>query len=706
MNTLLNSLSKVITDEENEELTKMITEDELFHILKKATQNKSPGEDGLTSEFYLSYWNIMKSDLVEVQNCMMINKILSNSQRNGIVTLFHKGGDKCVLDNWRPITLLCVDYKIFTRIIVSRLKPLLNKFISVEQYCSVEGKSINECNIMLRDLINYVIDNDIDCGMINIDFKQAFDRVDVNFVFLTLKAVGFSDSFIDCIKMLYTGITSKLKINNNIGDSFPILRGVRQGCPLSMILFIISQESLYRIIKKSNSIKPISLPNQINVKVLGYADDTNAFICREMDLGSLHEIIKMFCKATGAEINTNKTKIMGFGNWKGKMNWTANWVTPEKTSLKCLGIKYYNNWDDTAKNNWLIIENKINSHVRCLSNRQLTIFQKSIYINAVVLAKMSYIANIIPLDKDIAKIIISSLFTYIWNGKYNPIKREYMYLPKLRGGIGLNNIQTKCNSLLLKNFLRTYTKDHHFTNFMAYYCESRLSAILPKNVNDFTFRIPSYYQHTLDLCRIIMSLQDFPNVKCKLIYEILSKETRPKIEENFPLYNWNNIWRNVNCKYLDKYDRVVSFKFLYNVLPSKKKLHDMKVIGFDDPMCTLCNVPETNFHMFYFCSKVKSLYRFISELCERVCGFKISNHLSFIYFDIKTTKAKAEICSIVLSTYLGIVWSYRNDGQLNLKKAFIEKIQYNVKTIMLCKQFRDMHKDLLIKLENEICSLT
>ena len=89
----------------------------------------------------------------------------------------------------------------------------------------------------------------IDCGMINMDFKQAFDCVNVNFVFLTLKAVGFSDSFIDCIKMLYTGITSKLKINNNIGDSFPILRGVRQGCPLSMILFIISQESLYRIIK-------------------------------------------------------------------------------------------------------------------------------------------------------------------------------------------------------------------------------------------------------------------------------------------------------------------------------------------------------------------------------------------------------------------------------------------------------------------------
>ena len=78
---------------------------------------------------------------------MLSNSIMSSSQKNGIVTLHHKGGDKLLLENWRPITLLCVDYKIFTRVIVTRIKPLLLKIISDEQYCGVEGKSIVDCNI-------------------------------------------------------------------------------------------------------------------------------------------------------------------------------------------------------------------------------------------------------------------------------------------------------------------------------------------------------------------------------------------------------------------------------------------------------------------------------------------------------------------------------------------------------------------------------
>ena len=82
---------------------------------------------GLQLNFYLTYWNIIKNDLVEVLNTMLILKLLSKSQSSGIVTLFHKSGEKFYLKNWRPITLLNVDYKIFTKLLISRLKPLLKK---------------------------------------------------------------------------------------------------------------------------------------------------------------------------------------------------------------------------------------------------------------------------------------------------------------------------------------------------------------------------------------------------------------------------------------------------------------------------------------------------------------------------------------------------------------------------------------------------
>ena len=74
-----------------------------------------------------------------------------------------------------------------------------------------------------------------------------------------------------------------------------------------MILFIIYQEALYRLIKKSSLIWPLHLPNNKEIKLTGYADDSNVFITRESDLNALFDIINKFSSATGAEINKNKT---------------------------------------------------------------------------------------------------------------------------------------------------------------------------------------------------------------------------------------------------------------------------------------------------------------------------------------------------------------------------------------------------------------
>ena len=105
-----------------------------------------------------------------------------------------------------------------------------------------------------------------------------------------------------------------------------------------MILFIIYQEALYCLIKKTPRIKPLYLPNKQKIKLLGFADDSNVFITREVDLNVLYSIINKFCSATGAHINMQKTKIMGFGKWSSKSSWSADWLVPESTCLKCLGI--------------------------------------------------------------------------------------------------------------------------------------------------------------------------------------------------------------------------------------------------------------------------------------------------------------------------------------------------------------------------------
>ena len=153
----------------------------------------------------------------------------------------------------------------------------------------------------------------------NIDWYKAFDLVSMDFILKALRRLGFGDSFVNWVSILYTDIESSVQINNILSDFFPVTRSVRQGCPLSMGLFIIYQEAFYRAMVKSRIIRPLRMPDRTENTLLGYADDSNILISSERALIEVNNIISLFEKATGAVLNrNNKTKIFVMGKWSGR----------------------------------------------------------------------------------------------------------------------------------------------------------------------------------------------------------------------------------------------------------------------------------------------------------------------------------------------------------------------------------------------------
>ena len=144
------------------------------------------------------------------------------------------------------------------------------------QYCG-KDRSIVECNNATRDLFYYINENKLTGALINIDLQKAFDSVDHSFLFKIMKKMGFAESFILWIKILYTDIESICLVNGHKTDPFKIKRGVRQGCPLSMILYIVAQEPMYQAIKKTQQIESINLPCE-QIKMLGSADDSTIYL--------------------------------------------------------------------------------------------------------------------------------------------------------------------------------------------------------------------------------------------------------------------------------------------------------------------------------------------------------------------------------------------------------------------------------------------
>ena len=153
--------------------------------------------------------------------------------RVGLVTLLEKKGkDRLELANWRPITLLNVDYKLLTKTLGQRLKKVLPSLIGKEQNGFVPGGSIYFSAHTIRDILFYFKKESIDLILLALDYTKAFDSVNFDFIHKTFEFFEFGPNFRKWLKTLYKAGKSCIRNNGNILETFNIERSTRQGDPI------------------------------------------------------------------------------------------------------------------------------------------------------------------------------------------------------------------------------------------------------------------------------------------------------------------------------------------------------------------------------------------------------------------------------------------------------------------------------------------
>jgi hypothetical protein len=182
---------------------------------------RSPGEDGISIEFYKFFWNNVKELVIKSIRYAIETKNMSNDQKRGVLSLIPKQDkDIKLLKNWRPITLLNADYKIFAKATASKLQHVLPKIISNDQAGCMKGRSTYTNIRSAIDIINYVNENNLHGILTYIDFEKAFDSVNWNLMYKVLNAFNFGENFINSIKTRYTGITSCVMNNGHTSSYF------------------------------------------------------------------------------------------------------------------------------------------------------------------------------------------------------------------------------------------------------------------------------------------------------------------------------------------------------------------------------------------------------------------------------------------------------------------------------------------------------
>jgi hypothetical protein len=167
---------------------------------------------------------------------------LSSSARHAIISLIYKKGDKKQLTNYRPISLTNTDYKIIAFVLAKRLQKVICSIINNDQSAYMKGRFIGNNIRLVLDIFDFCDLENKGGALIMLDYQKAFDTVEWNFLYHTLLKFNLGKDFIRWVKILYENPTFSVKNNGWISKKVKMSRGVRQGCPLSALLFIIVVE--------------------------------------------------------------------------------------------------------------------------------------------------------------------------------------------------------------------------------------------------------------------------------------------------------------------------------------------------------------------------------------------------------------------------------------------------------------------------------
>ena len=316
----LNNISEMLVDK----LDQPITLEEMDQVVKSFKKGKSSGWDGLTAEFYQHFWDEIRMTLFRSFVESVDNNCLSPSQRIGVINLIPKPKkplDLVFLKNWRPITLLNVHYKIFTHVIKHRIVETLPHVLSKVQSGFQSGRSTSDNLILMCLVLDHYNNSEDDAGLLlQVDFEKAFDSVDHYFLFKTMEKLGFGSYLTNLVRIAFHGCLSFLNINGHLSSQVVLGRGLRQGSPLSPILFLLVAQVFTVKLVSNREISGVNIDG-VAILLSLFADDTDMFL--EATGTCLDEVIKEihnFGTISGCMNNTSKTCCVPLGKAKSDIN--------------------------------------------------------------------------------------------------------------------------------------------------------------------------------------------------------------------------------------------------------------------------------------------------------------------------------------------------------------------------------------------------
>ncbi len=614
---VLESVGDILSKEDGEWCDRDIEEEEVKEAIGGLKSGKSPGTDGIGIEWYKVYKEGVAPILVEVFKGI---ETVQDRMVEGVIALVYKKGNRLDIENYRPISLLNVDYKILTKVLANRVKRVIGSIVQPTQSYSIPGRDIADTIGTVRDVMEYMKRDKKGGIVLGIDWNKAFDRVEHEYLFKVLEKFGFGVKIIGWVRRLYEKAKSCIKINGVLTDKFQLERSVRQGCPLSALLYAISVEPLATLIKRDKRIAGIELPYGGMCTINQYADDTTITVREGNSVKTVLEIVKKYGNASGAKINMDKSELMYIGD----VERVEVGVRVEEKYMKVLGVYLGVESKEARDVTWTGVINKIRTVCAAWKGRKLKLNGKVIVVNGLLLSICVYVMSVMEMPGWVMNELNKIVCDFIWEGKGVKIAQKTLVGKRWEGSLNLMDLEIKRAAMRIKTVIKYMGGrwDYGWKEFLKKYIDD-VGGIGDNGwymgfKQSMTGGIPEIYREVLEAWRKLLPKIEY---ECEDIQVI----------KNLPLF------LNEKIKYKNK--TLYEHKFIEGGIKQVKDILYEVIPGFLRNNCiydSVCNLEgmENREKVNTIYGKIKSSIPLKwTNMIESECAFKKEQCMPEMYVD-------------------------------------------------------------------------
>ena len=390
---------------------------------------------------------------------------------SGWMCPIYKKKDPSDISNYRPITLLNTDYKLMTKTLALQLVEPIHKLIHPDQAGFIPKRSIFNHIRLANTIINYAEVMEVDGAIVALDQEKVYDKIRHSYLWSTLENLNIPNEFIKTVKLLYENAFTKVAINGIFSEPFHVTRGVRQGDPLSCLLFDLAIEPLACKLRNCDELEGLSIPGVENKLIANlFADDTTVYLSNNDKFDTVEKLLATWCEVSGAKFNIEKTEIIPIGSLEHRKRVIdTRKIHPEDAeplddkihiandgeAVRSLGAWIGNNVCDLTP--WETIIDKIVQKRGTWARSHPTLYGKRLITQAVIGGHTQFLTKAQGMPTHIEDAITKLIRNFVWDNDIHPrISMEYMYKPLNEGGLNLLDIKARNEAIeliWLKEFL-------------------------------------------------------------------------------------------------------------------------------------------------------------------------------------------------------------------------------------------------------------